>query len=46
MPIGQVDSQEQVLITKNENAQIETDSLGKVQFVEFKGKYGWQRGAD
>ncbi|MDW7673750.1 MAG: protein-L-isoaspartate(D-aspartate) O-methyltransferase [Bacillota bacterium] len=41
-PIGDKGHQELVLISKDENGQIIKHSFGKVGFVEFKGKYGWQ----
>lgn len=42
LPLGPVESQELLLITKDEAGMIKQESLGVVRFVEFHGKYGWQ----
>ena len=42
LPLGPVESQELLLITKDAAGVIQQESLGAVRFVEFRGKYGWQ----
>lgn len=41
VPVGPPDLQELLLITKDEQGNLQQQVLGKVRFVEFKGKYGW-----
>ncbi|MEL7565004.1 MAG: protein-L-isoaspartate(D-aspartate) O-methyltransferase [Dehalobacterium sp.] len=43
LPLGPRGRQELLLITKKINGEIQEDSLGKVTFVEMKGKYGWSK---
>lgn len=40
-PIGPRGYQDLSFITKDENGSIKAESIGKVTFVEMKGKYGW-----
>ncbi len=42
LPLGPVDSQELLLITKDAAGMTQLESLGAVRFVEFRGKYGWR----
>lgn len=42
VPVGPVESQELILITKDDNNEINKEFLGDVRFVEFRGEYGWQ----
>jgi protein-L-isoaspartate(D-aspartate) O-methyltransferase len=42
VPVGPSQSQELMLITKDESGLIKKESLGDVRFVEFRGEYGWQ----
>lgn len=42
-PVGPKWHQDLLKIRKNINGLIETKSLGKVSFVEMKGKYGWDQ---
>lgn len=41
IPVGRKGSQDLMLVMKDANNQIRSESLGKVTFVEFRGKYGW-----
>ncbi|MBM7856147.1 protein-L-isoaspartate(D-aspartate) O-methyltransferase [Desulfohalotomaculum tongense] len=41
IPAGKEELQELLLVIKDENGNIKTESLGPVRFVELKGKYGW-----
>lgn len=41
IPLGPKGMQELLLITKSLQEEIHRASLGKVTFVEMKGKYGW-----
>lgn len=41
IPLGPRGEQELVLITRDEQGRIHTEAVGKVAFVEMKGKYGW-----
>jgi len=40
-PIGEKGYQELILFIKDLYGNISSESLGRVTFVEFKGKYGW-----
>jgi protein-L-isoaspartate(D-aspartate) O-methyltransferase len=40
-PVGPQGTQDLLLITKDINGVVQNKSLGKVAFVEMKGKYGW-----
>jgi protein-L-isoaspartate(D-aspartate) O-methyltransferase len=42
VPVGKKGIQELLLIQKNKDGKVRTESLGDVIFVEFKGKYGWK----
>lgn len=42
VPTGPQGMQDLILITKDESGKVQTRSLGKVAFVEMKGKYGWE----
>ncbi len=42
-PIGPQGLQDLLLITKNNKGDVEIASMGKVTFVEMKGKYGWSK---
>lgn len=42
-PIGEPGFQELTLFTKDEHHRITFEELGGVTFVEFKGKYGWDK---
>jgi protein-L-isoaspartate(D-aspartate) O-methyltransferase len=42
VPVGPVENQELILITKDDNGEIKIKSLGNVRFVEFRGEYGWR----
>lgn len=41
IPVGEKETQELLLFSKDKAGKLNEESLGKVQFVEFKGKYGW-----
>ncbi|NLC06351.1 MAG: protein-L-isoaspartate(D-aspartate) O-methyltransferase [Syntrophomonadaceae bacterium] len=41
VPVGPSQSQELMLITKDESGLITKESLGDVRFVELRGEYGW-----
>ncbi len=41
VPVGEKGTQELISLKKDQNNEVKKNSLGKVQFVEFKGKYGW-----
>lgn len=41
VPVGPTESQELMLITKDESGLIKKESLGDVRFVELQGEYGW-----
>ena len=41
LPCGPRGEQDLLLITKDYDGLVNTESLGKVAFVEFKGQYGW-----
>ena len=41
-PVGPKGLQELLKIVKGKNGVIKTESLGKVTFVEMKGRYGWE----
>lgn len=41
VPVGPSQSQELMLITKDESGLIKKESLGDVRFVELQGEYGW-----
>jgi len=43
IPMGPKGRQELLLMTKKLNGEIDQESLGKVTFVEMKGKYGWKQ---
>lgn len=42
IPIGPKETQELLLITKDENETVKIEVLNMVRFVEMKGKYGWK----
>lgn len=42
IPVGPRAKQDLQFITKNQKGKQDTQDLGKVMFVEMKGKYGWQ----
>lgn len=42
IPVGPRGKQDLQLITKGLDGKIKIQDLGKVMFVEMKGKYGWQ----
>jgi protein-L-isoaspartate(D-aspartate) O-methyltransferase len=42
VPVGKKGIQDLLLIQKNKDGKVRTESLGDVIFVEFKGKYGWK----
>ncbi|HHT62904.1 MAG: protein-L-isoaspartate(D-aspartate) O-methyltransferase [Bacillota bacterium] len=46
IPVGPKGRQELQLITKDLQDKIHIASLGKVIFVEMKGKYGWTKNVD
>lgn len=41
IPAGKREFQDLILIQKDLNNNVHKESLGKVRFVELKGKYGW-----
>ncbi len=41
VPVGPQTVQELLLVIKNNDGGIRQECLGKVRFVEMKGKYGW-----
>jgi protein-L-isoaspartate(D-aspartate) O-methyltransferase len=41
IPVGEKGQQDLLLLAKDESGLINTESLGKVVFVELKGEYGW-----
>ncbi len=41
IPVGPRDMQELMLIKKNQDGNIEMETMEWVRFVEMKGKYGW-----
>ncbi len=41
IPVGPSHVQSLMLITKTEDNEIQTRSMGMVRFVELKGRYGW-----
>lgn len=41
IPIGPKDTQQLLLITKDDKGAIKIEVLNMVRFVEMKGKYGW-----
>lgn len=41
IPIGPKDTQELLLITKDDKGTVKIEVLNMVRFVEMKGKYGW-----
>lgn len=41
IPVGDREGQKLLLIHRDKAGKIKKKSLGKVRFVEFKGKYGW-----
>ena len=43
IPVGERGEQELLLVHKDEDGLITTESIGKVVFVELKGEYGWER---
>lgn len=43
IPVGRQGCQELLLITKDREDQVAEQNLGKVAFVELKGKYGWTK---
>lgn len=40
-PVGPVGVQQLLRITKDEDGQVHTESMGAVRFVELVGRYGW-----
>ena len=42
-PVGPEGHQDLLMITKDRSGKVETSSMGKVVFVEMKGKYGWSK---
>ena len=42
IPIGKQESQDLLIVWKDKKGIIKKESMEKVRFVEFKGKYGWQ----
>jgi protein-L-isoaspartate(D-aspartate) O-methyltransferase len=42
VPVGKKGIQDLLLIQKNKDGKVRTESLGDVIFVEFKGEYGWK----
>lgn len=43
VPVGRKGSQDLLLVVKDQDNRVRSESLGRVTFVEFKGKYGWSR---
>ena len=41
VPVGSPSLQQLKLITRDQEGKIHIDTIGKVVFVEMKGKYGW-----
>lgn len=41
IPVGPLGSQELLLVTRNEQGQLQETGIERVTFVELKGKYGW-----
>jgi protein-L-isoaspartate(D-aspartate) O-methyltransferase len=41
IPVGPRGMQELLLITKDQDGEINRQTVGEVRFVEMKGKYGW-----
>lgn len=41
VPVGPPGSQELLLVTRNEQGQLQESVIERVTFVELKGKYGW-----
>lgn len=41
IPVGPRDLQQLKLITRNQEGEIHSETIGRVVFVEMKGKYGW-----
>lgn len=41
IPVGPPGSQELLLVTRNEQGQLQETVVERVVFVELKGKYGW-----
>ncbi len=43
IPVGPRGMQELLLISKNQAGEVQRQNVGKVSFVEMKGKYGWEK---
>lgn len=43
-PVGPEGGQDLLMITKDSGGEVHISSMGKVVFVELKGKYGWNSG--
>jgi len=44
LPVGRVNSQELVLVTKQTDGKLKKETMGTVAFVGLFGKYGWDTG--